>query len=288
MDISGKCPFSKTSKDTWVTGCIFPQGQPPTAGAGCAEPREEVSTQTEELPREPWELGCGHAVTLQHFHHVIVAVGLDHAYSRRCAMLKALTSHAGPGHAFDVAVPLWLSISKALTAKALTAKALTAKSLTARAGLGDIVDVGAPPHISTPAMNSQVHDGHIVVTLTETSQDADHVSFTDNPHATLAGTSQIADHIGSEDNPHATLAGTSQIADHIGSEDNPHATLAGTIRDADHVSSEDLTFVTILYLGEDTSWPKKVEGVQMFQDSCGCFNLAVGYFRIYVSSQLNP
>ena len=173
-------------------------------------------------------------------------------------MLKALTSHAGPGHAFDVAVPLWLSISKALTAK----------SLAARAGLGDIVDVGAPPHISTPAMNSQVHDGHIVVTLTETSQDADHVSFTDNPHATLAGTSQIADHIGSEDNPHATLAGTSQ--------------------DADHVSSEDLTFVTILYLGEDTSWPKKVEGVQMFQDSCGCFNLAVRYFRIYVSSQLNP
>ena len=215
MDISGKCPFSKTSKDTCVTGCIFSQGQPPTAGSGSAEPREEVSTQTEELPREPWELGCGHAVTLQHFHHVIVAVGLDHAYSRRCAMFKALTSRAGPGHAFDVAVPLWLSISKALTAKALTA----------RAGLGDIVDVGAPPHISTPAMNSQVHDGHIVVTLTETSQDADHVSFTDNPHATLAGTSQITDHIRSEDNPHATRVGTS--------------------RDADHVSSEDLTFVTI-------------------------------------------
>ena len=205
MDTSGKCPFSKTSKDTCVTGCIFPQGRLPTAGAGSAEPREEVSTQTEELPGEPWELGCGHAVTLQHFHHVIVAVGLDHAYSRRCAVLKALTSRAGPGHAFDVAVPLWLSISKALTA---------------RAGLGDIVDVGAPPHLSTPAMNSQVHDGHVVVTLTETSQDADHVSFTDNAHATLAGTSQIADHISSEDNPHAMLVGTSRDAVHVSSEDN--------------------------------------------------------------------
>ena len=104
--------MNKTKQiDKCIIGYIYWQVQTPASATDAsAEPSERVNTPTAETSGVPWDLGCGHtAKTLQHFLHVTVAMGLDHAYSRHQAVSKALIASSGSGHILDVGLPPWLS-----------------------------------------------------------------------------------------------------------------------------------------------------------------------------------